>query len=87
MTSKKMSKLSLFRNQPGFRTSSLYLICDEYNIPRIEPRDALKVLYQSLCPLLNYFLSAMKLIGKAKAGSCACKVYERNNKIDSPVKK
>jgi hypothetical protein len=40
-------------------------------------RDALKVLYQSLCPLLNYFLPTMKLIEKLKVGSRVRKVYEK----------
>jgi hypothetical protein len=40
-------------------------------------RDALNVLYQSLCPLLNYFLPTMKLIEKVKSGSRVRKVYEK----------
>jgi hypothetical protein len=40
-------------------------------------RDALNVLYQSLCPLLNYFLPTMKLIGKSRVGSRVRKVYEK----------
>jgi hypothetical protein len=40
-------------------------------------RDALNVLYQSLCPLLNYFLPTMKLIEKIKVGSRVRKVYEK----------
>jgi hypothetical protein len=35
------------------------------------------MLYQSLCPLLNYFLPAMKLIEKVKVGSRVRKVYEK----------
>ena len=40
-------------------------------------RDALNVLYQSLCPLLNYFLPTMKLIEKVRVGSKVRKVYEK----------
>jgi hypothetical protein len=40
-------------------------------------RDALTLLYQSLCPLLNYFLPTMKLIDKVRVGSRMRKVYEK----------
>jgi hypothetical protein len=39
--------------------------------------DALNLLYRSLCPLLNYFLPAMKLIEKVIAGFRLRKVYEK----------
>jgi hypothetical protein len=41
-------------------------------------RDALSVLYRSLCPLLNYFIPAIKLLSKTRVGSKIKKVYDKN---------
>ena len=41
-------------------------------------RDALASVYRSLCPLLNYFMPSLKLIGKIKVGSKTKKVYDKN---------
>jgi hypothetical protein len=38
---------------------------------------ALAAVYRSLCPLLNYFLPAVKLINKTRAGSAVRKVYDK----------
>jgi hypothetical protein len=48
-----------------------------YRFDSPDERDAFNVLYRSLCPLLYYFLPAMKLIGKARVGSRLRKVYEK----------
>jgi hypothetical protein len=45
-------------------------------------RDALAVIYSSLCPLLNYFIPTQKLISKTRVGSKIKKVYDK--KIQSP---
>jgi transposase InsO family protein len=52
-----------------------YAGCYRFDSPA--ERDALNMLYQSLCPLLNYFLPTMKLIEKVKSGSRVRKVYEK----------
>ena len=41
-------------------------------------RDALAAVYHSLCPLLNYFIPANKLIAKIKVGGKTKKVYDKN---------
>ena len=41
-------------------------------------RDALAALYNSLCPLLNYFMPTIKLLSKARVGSKIKKVYDKN---------
>jgi hypothetical protein len=38
---------------------------------------ALAAVYRSLCPLLNYFLSTVKLINKTRVGANVRKVYDR----------
>lgn len=40
--------------------------------------DALALVYQSLCPLLNYFMPTQKLISKKRVGSKIKKVYDKN---------
>jgi hypothetical protein len=52
-----------------------YVGCYRFGSPA--ERDALNVLYRPLCPLLNYFLPAMKLIGKINAGSRVRRAYEK----------
>jgi len=44
----------------------------------VAERDALAAVYTSLCPLLNYFMPSIKLIGKIKIGSKIKKVYDKN---------
>jgi transposase InsO family protein len=39
-------------------------------------RNALAVLYQSLCPLLNYFMPTRRLLSKTKIGSKYIKKYD-----------
>ena len=41
-------------------------------------RDALAVVYRSLCPLLNYFMPTQKLLTKIRVGSKIKKVYDKN---------
>jgi len=48
-------------------------------------RDALALVYRSLCPLLNFFMPTIKLISKTRVGSKIKKVYDK--KILSPYQR
>jgi hypothetical protein len=48
-------------------------------------RDALDIVYRSLCPLLNYFMPTRKLLSKTGIGSKIRKVYDA--KIISPYQR
>jgi hypothetical protein len=48
-------------------------------------RDALALVYHSLCPLLNYFIPTQKLLSKTRVGAKVKKVYA--NKIQSPYQR
>jgi hypothetical protein len=48
-----------------------------YRFTTTEERDALAAVYRSLCPLLNYFMPAMKLVDKTRIGANVRKVYDR----------
>jgi hypothetical protein len=48
-------------------------------------RDALAVVYRSLCPLLNYFMPTQKLLSKTRVGSKIKKVYDK--KVLSPYQR
>jgi hypothetical protein len=48
-------------------------------------RDALAAVYRSLCPLLNFFMPTIKLIGKTRVGTKIKKVYDK--KILSPYQR
>ena len=47
--------------------------------------DALALVYQSLCPLLNYFMPTQKLLSKTRVGSKIKKVYDK--KVLSPYQR
>jgi hypothetical protein len=47
-----------------------------YRFTTREERDALAAVYRSLCPLLNYFMPAMKLVDKTRVGAKVRKVYD-----------
>ncbi|MDR2729824.1 MAG: hypothetical protein LBB81_02880 [Treponema sp.] len=44
--------------------------------------DALAAVYRSLCPLLNFFIPALKLISKTRVGTKIKKAYDK--KVISP---
>jgi hypothetical protein len=48
-----------------------------YRFTTPEERDVLAAVYRSLCPLLNYFMPAMKLVDKTRIGAKVRKVYDR----------
>jgi len=48
-------------------------------------RDALALVYRSLCPLLNFFMPTIKLISKTRVGTKIKKVYDK--KILSPYQR
>jgi hypothetical protein len=48
-------------------------------------RDALALIYRSLCPLLNYFIPTQKLLSKTRVGAKTKKVYDK--KIHSPYQR
>jgi hypothetical protein len=48
-------------------------------------RDALAVVYRSLCPLLNFFMPTLKLMSKTRVGSKIKKVYD--SKVISPYQR
>ena len=49
-----------------------------YRFSALTERDALAVVYRSLCPLLNFFIPTMKLLSKNRVGSKIKKVYDKN---------
>jgi hypothetical protein len=56
-----------------------------YRFSAAAERDALTVLYHSLCPLLNFFMPTLKLISKTRVGSKIKKVYD--TKVISPYRR
>ena len=49
-----------------------------YRFSSAAERDALALVYRSLCPLLNYFIPVHKLVSKIKVGGKTKKVYDKN---------
>jgi hypothetical protein len=48
-----------------------------YRFDSASEQEALAAVYQSLCPLLNYFLPTAKLVSKTRIGSTVKKVYDK----------
>jgi hypothetical protein len=48
-----------------------------YRFSAAEQRDALAAVYRSLCPLLNFFMPALKLISKTRIGTKLKKAYDK----------
>jgi hypothetical protein len=51
----------------------------------VAQRDAMALVYRSLCPLLNYFIPTQKLLSKTRVGAKIKKVYDKI--IQSPYKR
>ena len=62
----EQKNLACVRNYVGYR---------RFDAPA--EREALAAVYRSLCPLLNYFLPVIKLVGKTRVGSRVRKVYDK----------
>jgi hypothetical protein len=64
-----------FVEQKNFKCVREYIGYARLDTP--SEREALARVYRSLCPLLNYFLPTIKLIGKTRVGPKVRKVYDK----------